>query len=421
MASLLQRAVFHRAQEILDFSPILVIEGARQVGKSTLAAILTENRRAKLVTLDDAPTLEAARADAASFVEQAGDATLVIDEVQRFAQITLAVKAAVDRRRLPGRFILTGSSDLARIRGDKDSLAGRAMTVRLHPFSQAELRGTLESGTFVDRVLNAGVDYRSVCGDEHTASRDDLIDMVTRGGYPPIVSASARMRAGWLGEYVERLVRVDAREDGGRLDPTRLMTALRLIAANQSGELVKARLASDLSLSPTSTTGYLDALSRLYLIETLPGWSENLTNREVSRHKARVIDSGLASWCAGVDTRKLSDIVQGQKYLGALTEGFVATELSAQRSWSDVDYRIFHYRDSQRHEVDLLIETEGGRLIAIEVKASTQVRSAHFSGLDFFASKAGERLEASIVLAPIESPLSFGERRWALPISSLWG
>lgn len=418
MSTLLPRALEPRAQEILDFSPVLTLEGARQVGKSTLAQMLAASRPATAITLDDPGAFAAARRDPRGFVDQAPDRTLIIDEIQRVPELTIAVKASVDRDRRPGRFILTGSSDLARVRGDKDSLAGRAMGLRMFPLSQAEADGSAPT-TFVDRLLAAGTDLDSL-HDAPAIDRHKLIERVVRGGYPAIRNASPRLRSRWLSDYANHLLRVDAVEDGSRLNPGRLEAVLRLLAANQSGELVKARLAQEGALPASSVTAYLDALSRLYLVETLRPWSPNLTTREIGRPKVLVADSGLAARLMGITSAVLNDVVAGAKALGSLLEGFVVGELRAQQEWADTDYRLFRWRDRSGKEVDVVIELTDGSAIALEVKSARSLTARHFTGLDFLRERLGERLRAGIVLAPLDAPLRYAPGLWGLPVSVLW-
>lgn len=420
MASYIQRAVEPEAVEIMTVSPVLLIEGARQVGKSTMAQKLLQGRDVVSVTLDDAATLEALKADPQSFVDQAGDGVLLIDEIQRFPEVTLAVKASVDKNRQPGRFILTGSSDFSRIRGDKDSLAGRAMSIRLRPFSQAELCGSIERGAFVDRIFSAINNPISAVDTSYAVERNDLISLLLRGGYPPLMSMTSRLRQRWITDYLERLLRVDVNEGGGRLNPQRLHTLLRLIVAAQGGEVVKARLGQEASIPSSSITGYLDALNRLFLIEEIVPWSSNATSREIGRKKTWINDASLAAHLIGADEAFLSDPIKGGKTLGVLTEGLVAQELRAQMEWSQIRYHLAHFRDRQGHEVDFVIDVPGQGLLAIEVKASSTIRREHFRGIEYFSRQLGSEMRAGIVLAPISRPQSFGEGKWALPLSALW-
>ena len=247
-----------------------------------------------------------------------------------------------------------------------------------------------------------------------------LAHLLTAGGFPAVHNAKPRLRAEWYRNYVERLVRIDALADGSRLTPERLLTVLRLLAAHQSGELVKARLAQDAGLAASSVTSYLDALARLFLILHVRPWETNLTKREIGRAKVSVLDSGLAAWLCDASPAALTTIPHGMQQLGALTEGFVAGELHAQQQWSRSRYRIHHYRDRNQKEVDFVLEVDDSRLIAIEVKASRTVTGSHLAGLRFLKDKLGPRLTRGVVLAPIDRPASFGDDLWALPLSALW-
>ena len=417
MSRLIERAIQPWVEELLGFSPVLVVEGARQTGKSTLARMLRPN--AITVNLDDPQTLDYARNDPVGFAAQAGDGVLIIDEFQRLPSLSLAIKANVDADRRPGRFILTGSSDFARVRGDKDSLAGRALSVTVCPLTQTEVRGTTTSGTLVDRLLEA-TEVHDFPASAEPLTHAGLAHLLTAGGFPAVHNAKPRLRAEWYRNYVERLVRVDALADGSRLTPERLLTVLRLLAAHQSGELVKARLAQDSGLAASSVTSYLDMLARMFLILHVRPWETNLTKREIGRAKVSVLDSGLAAWLCDASPATLTTIPHGMQRLGALTEGFVAGELHAQQQWSRRRYRIHHYRDRNRKEIDFVLEVDDSRLIAIEVKASRTVTGSHLAGLRFLKDKLGPRLTRGVVLAPIDRPASFGDDLWALPLSALW-
>ena len=419
MKGLVNRAVEPWAREVLDATPILAIEGARQTGKSTLAQMLVHGTQAKVVSLDEPDALAFARNDPRGFVEQASGQTLVIDEVQRVPPLTLSIKTSVDKDRRPGRFILTGSSDLARMRGDKDSLAGRSMTINLLPFTQAELRNTTARGTLVDRLLAAESPIAATAGQE-PLTHQSLIDLILHGGLPAAQRLTPRIRSGWYRDYVEKLTRVDALDNGKKLSPDRLQALLRLIAANQSGETVKARLGQEAAIPASSITNYLDALTRLYLVQEIQPWTPNLTSRETGRRKASIVDPGLAAWLCGANTASLSTLPHGLQLLGQLTEGFVATELHAQIEWSETRYRIHHYRDRNGQEIDFILELDDGRIMGIEVKTSRTLKGSHFNGLRFLRERLGDRMVKAVVLAPMDMPVSFGGGLWGLPLSALW-
>ncbi|MEY9951801.1 ATP-binding protein [Leifsonia sp. EB34] len=412
--ALIDRNVFSFADSVARAFPALVIQGARQVGKSTLAGQLARGKNAQVLTLDDEQTRAAAVEDPTGFVEQNSDGLLVIDEIQRHPELTLAVKASIDRNRRPGRFILTGSSDLLRSRRATDSLAGRAVSVSLRSFSQGELRGKRED--FVRGVLDGGlqVDLTS------EATRDDYAHMVVSGGYPNAYDQTARLRSIWLDGYVDRLVRRDARELINITDPMRLKSLLRLIAANQSGELVKARFAQDAAIPPTSIASYLDTLEMLFLVDLLPPWTPNLTSRETGRSKATISDSGLAARLARVTEAQLTPVDGTAQHFGGLMEGFVVGELLKQQAWSDEEFELFHYRTKSGVEVDIVVELPDGRVLAIEVKSGSTFKTDHFSGLRYLRDRLGDRFIAGIVLNTGQTGYRYSERLWGLPVASLW-
>lgn len=413
MPSLISRHLEPVAREALKTFPVVTIEGARQVGKSTLAALVTERMDALALTLDDPATMAAARNDPSAFVASAGRGALVIDEIQRVPELMLAIKASVDRDRRPGRFVITGSSDLLRLERTPDSLAGRAVTVRLRSLSQGEIAGRLDD--FVPRLLQHEAPWRH----ETSLDRADLIMRIASGGYPEVQALSGRMRRLWLDAYLTRIIQRDASDVRAVTHPERLRSMLRLLAGNQAGELVKHRLADGASLPATTVTAYLDVLRTLHLVDLIAPWTPNLTQREVGRPKAVVSDSALATRLAGVNLESPAGPAQPE-HLGALLEGFVATELLKQREWSQADFDVWHYRDRNGAEVDIVIELSDGSVIGLEVKASQTVKADHFKGLKFLADKLGSRFRAGAVLSLAPNAVRFGESLYGLPVAALW-
>ncbi|MDO5697069.1 MAG: ATP-binding protein [Dermatophilus congolensis] len=413
MSTLVRRSASAFAEQALGAFPILTIQGARQVGKSTFASMLVQGRPARLLTLDDPATADAARLDPVDFVDQAPEATLVIDELQRVPSLLLALKASVDRDRRSGRFIITGSSDLLRLERTPDSLAGRAVTIDLRGFSRGELIGRHED--FVTRLLEA----QDPAAFSSSWRRADVAAAIAAGGYPEATRLQGKLRRVWLDSYVTRLLQRDATEVGRVSDPARLRSMLRLIAANQAGELVKARLAEAAQLAATTVTSYLDVLQTLYLVDLIPPWTANLTRREIGRPKAVVSDSAVALRLGGSTEAQISQVVGGD-HLGGLLEGFVAAELLKQRTWSDTEFELFHFRDRNGPEVDLVIELQSGGVIGVEVKASGTFRADHCAGLRFLKDRLGERFLAGVVLGTAPQAVRFGPRIWGLPVSALW-
>jgi predicted AAA+ superfamily ATPase len=413
MAAMLRRHLITYARETLAVFPAVVIQGARQVGKSTFAQMLARGLPAEHFTFDDAATRDAVRADPDAFVAQFPGKSMVLDEVQRVPEIVLPIKAAIDRDRRPGRFILTGSTDLLKVPGTADSLAGRAATIHVHGLSQGEMAG--RNDDFVTRILDGGTPgaFRT------NWRRPDYVEMLARGAYPEVQRLEGRMRTAWLDGYLARIIERDAASVYRQVQPARLRAVLRLLAANQSGELVKGRLAEQSGIPATSISVYLDVAAAVFLVAALPPWTPNLTRREIGRHKSVVLDSAVAMRLARISAGQLEPLVGGD-HLGPLLEGFVVSELMKQSGWSETSFDLLHFRDRNGAEVDLVVELDDGRILGIEVKAASSFKGEHFAGLRSLAERLGSRFAGGIVLGTGEAGHQHAERLWGLPISALW-
>lgn len=397
---------------LLGAFPAVMVQGARQVGKSTLAGLIATRRPSRVVTLDDVATRTAAETDPVAFVDQFVDGLLVIDEVQRAPDLLVSLKASIDRDRRPGRFLLTGSSNLLRRSVAPDSLAGRLVSVELHGLSQGELTG--RSDDLVAR-LRGGIDPSAV---QVRTARSDYAEMIAAGGYPEARALSERLRNVWFDSYVSRLLERDVGDLAPRVDAARIRAVLALVAANQSGELVKARVARAAGVPESTVTTYLDLLDALFLTHGLQPWGANLTSRVSKRTKMLVGDSGLALRLSRTTPQQLEVI--GSTQIGGALEGFVAAELIKQRTWSDEDYELYHFRDRSGREVDLVAECGDGSVVAFEVKASSTIRPEHLSGLVMLRDRLGSRFACGVVLYAGTTGVVLGDRLCALPVAALW-
>lgn len=407
----IRRALEPRVRAALADTPIVVIQGARQVGKSTLAGVIGDSIGAVHVTLDDATSLAAARFDPAAFVAQAGAGCLVIDEAQRAPELILALKAAVDRDRRPGRFLLTGSADLLRLGGD--SLAGRAETLELWGFAQAELRGG--GGHVIDRLLAGDLELGG-----SGLGRAGLLELVCAGAYPEALARGpGARRAAWFASYVSRIAERDVRELSGLRYASAVPDILRVVGAHTAGVVSKATLARDVGMAEPTLSPYLDLLESLRLVVRLPNWSGTAVSRARSTRKVLLADSGLAAWFANATPASLGPAADPDR-AGRLVETFAICEILKGSGWSQTPVRAFHWRDRRQHEVDLVLEAPDGRVVAVEVKASSRVDAGDLAGLRAFARRAGDRLAAGVVLHTGERAVPFGDRLAALPLDALW-
>jgi len=396
--------------EALADSPVVLLHGPRQCGKTTLAKLVGARKGYAYITFDDDVARGAAESDPAGFVDRL-PARVILDEVQRVPSLFTAIKAAIDRRRDPGRFLLTGSANILLVPRLADSLAGRMAIQRLHPLSQAEVARRRPS--FLDTLFGGGFKARRT---DRLAR--ELPVRVAAGGYPAaLVRQEGRRRAAWYRDYLDAIVQRDVRELGriGALDAVpRLLGA----AASQTARLLNvSELAAPFSVSRPTITDYLTLLQRVFLVEELPAWHSNRLKRLVKSPKLHLGDTGLASALLGVDAEALD---ADRQLLGQLTETFVFQELRRQASWHDDPLSFFHFRDKDGVEVDIVIERGPRAVAGVEVKASATVRAGDFSGIRKLKGAAGRHFAGGVVLYDGEIAASFGDGLFAVPIRSLW-
>jgi len=399
-----------RLKEALEDSPAVLIHGPRQCGKTTLALHVGKRAGFTYLTFDDAVAREAATSDPIGLVANL-PRHVILDEVQHVPQLFSALKAAIDRQRLPGRFILTGSANVLLLPKLSDSLAGRMAILRLHPLAQCEL--ARRPSHFLDRLFDARFKL-------HRSERlaDELIERIAGGGYPAALALPAgRRRARWYQDYIETLVQRDVRELA-RISSLDALPRLLAYAAAQTSRLLNvADLAAPFQLSRPTIRDYVTLLERVFLLSELPPWHSNRGSRLVKTPKLHIGDSGLAGALLGASAASLKN---DRMLLGQLLETFVFQELRREASWHDEAHEFFHFRDRDAYEVDLVIE-RGSRLLAgVEVKSSATVAASDFKGLRRLKEAAGSRFACGVVLYDGEMTASFGENLHAVPIRSLW-
>ncbi len=397
----------------LSDSPVVLLNGARQAGKSTLARGLAEGAHpARYLTLDDATVLAAARADPDGFV-QALEGAVVLDEVQRAPELFRAIKAEVDRDRRPGRFLLTGSADALLLPNLSESLVGRMEILTLWPFSQGELDGRQEG--FVDALF---ADELPALGVDEPTGQVGLWERVLRGGYPEVVGrAEAKRRRAWFNAYVTTLLQRDVRDLANIEGLTAMPRLLSLLAARASATLNYAEVSRSSGLPQTTLKRYMTLLETTFLIKTLPAWHGNLGKRLVKAPKLLLTDTGLAAHLVG-----LGEVPPqaGQALPGALLENFVAMEVAKQIAWSAHQPSLFHFRTQTGQEIDLVLEEAAGRLVGLEVKAGTSLSRRDFKGLETLAEARPEAFRRGVVLYGGAEVVGFAPRLHAVPLRALW-
>ncbi len=419
--------------EALEDSPVVLIHGPRQCGKTTLAQTvcapksLEKNNKAinlqrlpttkevpeyEYINLDDDIVRELARTDPMGFVAGLSE-HVILDEVHRVPEIFTALKMQVDRRRVPGRFLLTGSANVLLNPKLLDSLAGRIQIINLYPLSQCELENQPPHG-FLNALFEDGFRIRRT---ERLGK--NLGERIAAGGYPAALKLPVgRRQINWYRNYIGSQLQRDL-SDYTRISTLDLLPKLlALSAAQTSGLFNLSSMASSLQVGRSTASNYLKLLEVSFLLERLPPWHSNLQSRLVKTPKIHIGDTGLA--CALLRANSDS-LMADRSLLGQILETFVFNELRRQASCHDDFMSFYHYRDRDRAEVDIVIERGPRDVAGIEVKASGTVTKADFRGLRRLRDAVGShRFKGGVVLYDGEISVGFGKGFYAVPLRMLW-
>jgi predicted AAA+ superfamily ATPase len=410
MPALIPRHAQAAVSEALADTRVVLVNGARQAGKSTLTRLATSDVPGTIVRLlDDPATLRAAQDDTTGFVEH--DGLMVIDEIQLVPELLRPIKVKVDLDPKPGQFLLTGSSRILALRTLPDALPGRMEIIELWPFSQGEMTGGPDR--FVDAAFRRGprVNHSS------DLRRKDYLERVVIGGFPEAVRRTARRRAAFFDSYLTTLIERDVLEVANIERRGDLLKLLALLAGRAGQLVVPGTLAGQSGIPRTTLVRYLELLASVFLIKSVPAWASNLTQRAVGTPKLAFVDTGVACHLIGQDAVRLGEPGGAA---GPMMENFVVMELARQLTWSEERGTLYHYRTKDGSEVDAVIETPDGRVIGVAVKAGATVRTEDLTGLRGLANALGERFLAGYVLYTGQQTLPFGDKIRAVPLDALW-
>ncbi len=397
------------AEAMLD-TPVVLLAGPRQAGKTTLVRQIAQQQGLRYLTMDDELVLLSAREDPVGMIRSLDRA--VIDEIQRAPQLLMAIKKSVDEDRRPGRFLLTGSSNLMALPAVADSLAGRMETLSLLPLLQSEIESRSANwidGVFEGRVLKA---------DPYVAG-NDLAERVLRGGYPEVISrSSSKRRVAWARQYIDAIIQRDVRDIAGIEKLDQLPRLLRALAVTAGQQCNYTQLGAQIGLDGKTVSRYVGVFEQMYLLKRVEVWARNRLNRVVKTPKLQFIDSGLLSTLLDLNAE---EIQADRTRFGHVLETFVFSELLKHSTTAEGAYHLMYYRDADKVEVDIIIENAAGNLVGIKVKASATVKEGDFRGLKKLASLSGDQFKMGVLLYDGDETLPVGDSLWAVPLSSLWG
>lgn len=407
-------------EELLAEFRVLYLTGPRQAGKSTIARAVARRLDMGYITLDDQTTLASVESDPRGFIRSLGSKCVVLDEFQYAPALVPAIKEASDNLLSgeKGKFLLTGSADIFRSARTQEALPGHMARMELFPLSLSEI---------AHHQLNI-VDYLSK-GDFRSASvpftsREDMAGLVLRGGYPEVQGKRPRARRAWFDSYMEgRLYKDFETLYAARGDYHSKLRAMAPYLAGISGNLLKyANVANDLMLNDKLVKSYIEILELMFIVRRVPSYLKNRAKRlAVRMPKIHYVDTGLACHLLGIhDEERLLR----SRYYGSLLESMVYMECCKQAAWAREHAVVYHFRDNRQHEVDMVMERSDARIIGIEIKASSSVKSEDFKGLAALAAFAGSAFERGVVFYTGEDVLPFrqdGLTFYALPIGLLLG
>ena len=408
--SLLPRRIEPRIAEALLDTPVVLLAGPRQAGKTTLVRHIAAQQGLRYLTLDDGLTLLSAREDPVGMVRSLDRA--VIDEIQRAPQLLLAIKKSVDEDRRPGRFLLTGSANLMALPTVADSLAGRMETLSLLPLSQSEM--ALRQANWIDQAF-AG----RILQARTPAVGEALVERVLRGGYPEAVARPAgRRRTTWARQYIDALIERDVR-DIAHIDKLDQLPRFLRALAHTAGQMCNyTQLGAQVGLDGKTALRYCGVFEQMYLLQRIDVWARNRLSRVVKTAKLQFLDAGLLSSLLDLTAQ---EVAQDRTRFGNVLETFVFGELLKHSTTAQDDYRLMYYRDADKFEVDVVIENAAGQLVGVEVKAAATVKASDLRGLKKWAALAGPQFRLGVVLYDGTETLPLGDGLWAAPLSSLWG
>lgn len=388
--------------------PAIMLVGPRAAGKTTTAL----RRATTVVRLDRAAEAGAFLADPDAALRGLLE-PILLDEWQTVPGILGAVKRSVDADPRPGRFLITGSvgGDLS---GETWPTTGRVVRVTLQTMSVREQLGHIAGAAFLDRLAS---------GDTPTLPADppDLrgyVELALGGGFPTVLDLSPMLRESWLESYVDQIITRDAVSLAGLRDPSRLRRYVSAYAMNTAGTISEQTLIQASGLDRKTANAYERLLSDLFVVEPVPAWTSNRIQRLVHGPKRYFVEPALVGAVLRAD---IDTVMRDVDMLGRILDTFVLAQLRAEREISRLRPVLHHVRERQgRHEIDVLAEVRGGRVVGCEVKATAAPTASDARHLVWLREHLGDRFVSGVVLHTGPSVYTLGERILAVPICALW-
>jgi uncharacterized protein len=416
LTSIVQRRLLDVVLRRMETEPVIVLQGPRSVGKSTLLAAISQTHGREVVDLDDLATRDAVRADPSLFVR--GDPPVLIDEFQHAPEVLDAIKSELNRDPRPGRFVITGSTRYATLPVAAQALTGRAHRIEVRPLSQGETVGSNED--FAEALLR---EPESLVGAARAkAAREGYVDRVVAGGFPMALRRERPAdRARWFEDYVELVIERDVLELARVRQRQQLPRLLRQLASQTGQVLNIATAAAQIGMEKSTAENYTKLLEAVFLVHQLPAWGTTLGSRVGAAPKIHVVDSGLAARLLRLTEAKLATAsASALTEFGHLLETFVVGEVNKQLDWMEEPLTRGHWRTHDGDEVDLVVERGDGKAAAIEVKAGSRVPSGDVDGLRKLRRRLGSHFLGGVVLYTGARSYTYEQNIHIVPLERLW-
>lgn len=418
MSGLIQRRLHEIVRQRMAEAPVVLLQGPRSVGKSTLLRALAEQHNRPVIDLDDLAVRAAVANDPALFTS--GRTPTFIDEYQHVPDLLAAIKAELNRDGSPGRFVITGSTRFDSLPLASQSLTGRLHRIEIQPFSQGEIDSRREH--LIETLLSDPA--AAVTPEPSATTRRQYAIRIARGGFPMALNRGEAARHRWFDDYVALCLQRDLLDLGRVRRPSTLAPLLSRLAAQTAQVLNVSRAGAEEGLPASTASDYVSLLESVFLVRLLPAWGKTLRAATAARPKLHMVDSGLASRLLRLTPDRLSGLdATSLQQFGHLIETFVVGEVLKQASWMEHRPHLGHWRTHDGAEVDLVIEDgRTGSVVGIEVKAGSRVHSDDRRGLRILRDRLGNRFTVGVVLYTGTHCIRYAddERIIALPVDRLW-
>ncbi|MEA3352907.1 MAG: ATP-binding protein [Campylobacterota bacterium] len=401
----INRTIMSDLKDYMKYFPVLLISGARQVGKSTLALHLDINN---YITLDDINMYEMAKNDPKGFIENL-DKPVIIDEVQRLPSLMITIKEFIDKDRINGQFILTGSASLQGFKDISDSLAGRIAIVELYPLSLKEKKSKTDN--IID-ILSGDLNSHVLKKYDNSSIVENIID----GGYPEILKIdNTKAKYLWFSSYIRTYIESDAKELANIRNIDKFITMYRLVMLRSGNLFNKSNLQNECGLDNRTFDIYFNVLEHTYQIQKLKPFFKNELKRVIKTPKIYATDTGVLSYLLQITSK---EEFESSHYKGDILETFVYDELIKAKTYATKNAEIFYYRTSDKKEIDFILEFSS-KIVAVEIKSSKSVSKDDFKHIYHLQSQIPKEFDKGIVLYNGEQVLKVDENMYAVPLGFL--